>query len=167
MSVLKPLILLILFFVTGCAAFEKSPNTAVADLSNNSVSFSNTEDRLSGLGPIQNAALPEKKCGMVLWTLEGTRPSAIFRFVSGEQAEINLAGQNVLLERVDFSGASGFGVYEQQTFRSHEGIEIEISARFGLDFANGAYLERGLIKLNDQEGWSMVAPTAGIAGCRT
>lgn len=118
------------------------------------------------LGPLPEAALPEKKCGMVLWTLEGKRPSAIFRFVSDKDAEMNLGGRLVKFKRVNFAGASDFGVFEQQAFRSEDGVEVEINARFGLGFSGGAYLERGVIKLRDNEGWSMVAPAAGVAGCR-
>jgi hypothetical protein len=73
----------------------------------------------------------------------------------------------VTFSRVDYSGVAGFGVYERQVFRSETGLEVEINARFGLDFNGGAYLEQGLLKLRDNHGWSVVAPSAGIAGCRS
>lgn len=119
-----------------------------------------------GLRPLSDAALPDKSCGMILWTLEGVRPAAVFRFVSGKEAEINIAGQPVMLTRTEQDGAAGFGVFERQVFESEDGVTVEVSARFGLGFDGGAYLEKGLIKVRDDQGWSMVAPTAGIAGCK-
>ncbi|WP_375202903.1 hypothetical protein [Hyphococcus sp.] len=119
-----------------------------------------------GLRPIADAKLPDESCGMVLWTLEGRRPAAVFRFVSGDEADINIAGKPVTLKRTDYSGAAGFGVFERQTFDSGDGVSVEVSARFGLGFEGGAYLEQGLIKVRDKSGWSMVSPTAGIAGCK-
>ena len=119
------------------------------------------------LGPLQQASLPEKSCGMILWTLEAQRPSAIFRFIVGDQGEIVLGGRTVLLTRIEQSGASGFGVFENQQFKNDDGVEVEIASRFGLGFDGGAYIERGLIKVRDASGWSIVAPAAGIAGCRS
>lgn len=119
------------------------------------------------LGALQQANIPEKSCGMILWTLESQRPSAIFRFIVGEAGEIVLGGRTVLLTRIDQSGASGFGVFENQQFQNEDGVEVEIASRFGLGFDGGAYIERGLIKVRDASGWSIVAPAAGIAGCRS
>ncbi len=130
------------------------------------LSLAGDDGAQKGLGPLADPVLPESKCGMLLWTLEGARPAAIFRFVSGGEAEINFSGRPVILSLAEFSGASGYGVYEKQRFTSAEGLQMEITARFGLEFNNGAYLEKGLIRITDSAGWSMVAPTAGIAGCR-
>ncbi len=119
------------------------------------------------LGALQQASIPDKSCGMILWTLEAQRPSAIFRFVVGDGGEVVLGGHTVSLTRVDYDGASGFGVFENQQFRNEDGVEVEIVSRFGLGFDGGAYIERGLIKVRDASGWSIVAPAAGIAGCRS
>lgn len=119
-----------------------------------------------GLRPIGDARIPSGECGMVLWTLEDARPAAVFRFLSGKEAQANIAGRPVRLTLTDFSGASGFGVFERQRFENADGIAVEVKARFGLEFKDGAYLEQGVIKVSDSAGWSMVSPAAGIAGCR-
>lgn len=119
------------------------------------------------LGALQESSIPEKSCGMVLWTLEAQRPVAVFRFIVGETGQIQLANRVITLNRYEYDGATGFGVFERQTFHNEEGFEVEVSTRFGLGFDGGAYLERGLIKVRDASGWSIVAPVAGIAGCRT
>ena len=90
----------------------------------------------------------------------------MFRFVSGKKAEINIAGKPVELTRTDYDGAAGFGIFERQVFLGPDGVTVEVSARFGLGFPGGSYLEQGLVKVSDHNGWSMVSPTAGIAGCK-
>ena len=119
-----------------------------------------------GLSQLPDARIPSGECGMILWTLDGSRPSAVFQYVSEKSAQVNLAGEPVTLQRTQYYGASGYGVFERQHFESQNGLKVEISTRFGLEFSEGAYLEQGLIKLSDSTGWSMVTPAAGIAGCR-
>jgi hypothetical protein len=119
------------------------------------------------LGSLVNSQLPNKSCGMILWTLDAERPSPVFRYVAGDGADI-VVGQNLVrLSRVNFQGDSDFGVFESQTFESKDGLRVEVTSRFGSGFDGGAYLERGLIKVFAPEGWSIVAPAAGIAGCRS
>lgn len=130
------------------------------------VDLANADIASQGLRPIGDASIPSGECGMILWTLEGARPSAVFQYVSEKQAQVNIAGRPVRLTRTDLGGASGYGVFEHQRFESEDGVVVEVTARFGLEFSEGAYLEQGLIKVSDSSGWSMVSPAAGIAGCR-
>ncbi|MEZ5893096.1 MAG: hypothetical protein R3C58_08125 [Parvularculaceae bacterium] len=143
--------------MAGCMATSKKESPLAAEP---------VSQELAGLGPIGDAALPEKSCGMILWTLEGSTPTPVFRYVSGEKAEVNVNGAIVTLVRADYSGASGYGVSERQHFESAGGLRMDVSARFGLGFNGGAYLEQGLIKLENDAGWSLITPAAGIAGCR-
>lgn len=140
--------------------------TAAGDGDAAPLDLANTNIATEGLRPIGDAKIPAGECGMVLWTLEGARPAAVFQFVSGKAAQVNIAGRPVHLALKDFNGASGFGVFERQRFESADGVVVEVTARFGLEFKDGAYLEQGLIKVSDSAGWSMVSPAAGIAGCR-
>jgi len=148
----------------GCETL--TGDTPIASLPEEPVALTLAESD-QALGALQQANIPEKSCGMILWTLEAQRPSAIFRYIVGEAGEIVLSGRTVSLTRIDQSGASGFGVFENQQFQNEDGVEVEIASRFGLGFDGGAYIERGLIKVRDASGWSIVAPTAGIAGCRS
>ena len=112
-------------------------------------------------------SIPKGRCGMVLWTAEGERPAPIFRFVSQEKATISVGGEEVVLERTQARGASGFGVSEEQIFVSEaEGLQVKVVAYFGLGFDGGSYLERGLITVETLDGWRSVTPAAGLAGCR-
>ena len=119
------------------------------------------------LGELAEAQIPEKACGMILWTLDAQRPSPVFRYISGEEANIVIGQTPVKLFRTEFNGTSGFGVFESQSFVSEDGVRVEVLSRFGVGFDGGSYLERGLIKVHAPDGWSIVAPAAGIAGCRT
>ena len=155
----------------ACSTMPFGETTSAAD---DDVSVASADptliDSLDGgervLTPLASAQIPEDSCGMVLWTLDGQRPTPIFRFVIDEGAAVSLSNAPVALQRVDYSGAGDFGVFEKQSFRSDAGLIVNIEASFGLDFEGGAYLERGLVKLSDSSGWSLVAPAAGIAGCR-
>lgn len=104
---------------------------------------------------------------MVLWTLDENRPLAVFRYVAGKQAEIVIGRTPVTLSRGEIGGASAFGVFEKQKFTSEDGLALSVDVRFSIGFDGGSYLERGLITIEDAEGWRTVAPTAGLAGCRS
>ncbi len=116
-------------------------------------------------GSLPDAALPRGSCGMILWTLDAERPIPVFRAVSQKGAEINVDGAVQKLALTEFSGGSGFGVFEAQTFSS-DGLTVTVQVRFGLGFEGGAYLERGLVSIEKPDGWKAVIPAAGIAGCR-
>lgn len=163
---MKRLLIITLGAVLSACATTSVPETTSIQAAGPITLASESPSGPQGLQPIPNAALPSSECGMVLWTLEGNRPAAVFQFISGKQGRINIAGREVTLTLAEFSGASGYGVFERQVFQGEDGLAVEVTARFGLEFAGGAYLEQGLIRVRDNAGWSMVSPTAGIAGCR-
>ena len=116
---------------------------------------------------IGDPTLPKGRCGMVLWTLEETRPTAVLRYVVEEGGNIAVNSGAVDLTRVGASGAEAFGVTETQRFSDASGIfSVTVSTRFGLEFSSGVYLERGLVTVESADGWRSVTPVAGIAGCR-
>lgn len=119
--------------------------------------------QFTSIGP---NALPAESCGMILWTLEGDRPSAIMRYVVGEGAIVGVNNALLSFPLGERSGASQFGVNEWLAFVNERGMRMDIRVTFGLGFDGGVYLENGLITLEDAGGWRSVAPVAGIAGCR-
>lgn len=143
--------------VAACATSKETPQADLAEALN--------RDTLL-LTALPDSALPKGKCGMILWTLESERPSPVLRYVAGEKAEIAINGAPAALTLEDVSGASGFGVFESQTFTNEAGLSAAVTFRFGLGFDGGSYLERGLISVEADNGWRIVAPAAGIAGCR-
>ncbi len=118
------------------------------------------------LTALPDSALPEGKCGMILWTLESDKPMAILRYVVGEGGEIAINGALSKIKLEDASGVSAFGVFERQTFVGETELIAAVTFQFGLGFDGGSYLERGLITVEAANGWRLAAPTAGIAGCR-
>ena len=118
------------------------------------------------LGPLADASLPAGSCGMILWTLDESRPAPVFRYIAGNKAEIAIDGRPIELTRIEGSGATGFGVFERQTFSGPEGLTVKVESRFSLGFDGGSYLERGLVSVASPDGWKAVSPAAGIAGCR-
>ena len=119
------------------------------------------------LQALSSPSLPSGECGMILWTLDDTRPAPVFRYVAGKKGTVSVRGVVVDLVRLEAGGSMAFGVAERQVFEGPEGLRITVDARFGLGFDGGTYLERGLITVESSEGWRAVSPTAGIAGCRS
>lgn len=146
--------------IASCASNSGSQSASVNKSSPTSSSASETA------GPLADAALPAGACGMILWTLDAERPIPVFRAISQKGAEVNIDGVVRKLPLNEFSGGSGFGVYEIQTF-SADGLTVAVRVRFGLGFEGGAYLERGLLTIEKPDGWKAVIPAAGIAGCRS
>ncbi len=124
------------------------------------------DDGSFALTGLNEAALPPGKCGMILWTLDANAPTRILRYISGETAQIAINGAPVTLSLAETAGGSNYGVFERQVFVGGTGYDAEVDVNFGLGFDGGAYLERGLITVRSASGWEIVAPAAGIAGCR-
>ena len=103
---------------------------------------------------------------MILWTLEANQPAAILRLISGKSADIVINGKPLKFEITASSGATGFGVYEEQSLAAG-GITASVKVDFGLGFDGGSYLERGLVTIESATGWRTVIPAAGVAGCRS
>ena len=117
---------------------------------------------------LPESELPDGKCGMILWTLEENLPAPVFQYLSGDSGRISLNGKTIKLFRQTANGATAFGVSEQQSFLNEAGdLKVSVDTRIGLGFDGGAYLERGLIALENNDGWRTVTPVAGITGCRT
>lgn len=143
--------------LAACATSQKASETSLAEALGKETLL---------LTPLAESSLPEDKCGMILWMLEADRPSPVLRYVAGEKAEIAINGAPAALTLENASGTSGFGVFEEQTFTNEAGLDATVTFRFGLGFEGGSYLERGLITVETDNGWRVVTPAAGIAGCR-
>ena len=154
--------------VSSCASLNSPGQVAdeAEEATPGTFAFSTLDDGQS-FGALTDSALPEKSCGMILWTLDEKQPVPVFRYVVGGAAEIEVGDRKVLLTRTNHSGRSDFGVYESQTFVSGVDLAVQVEAHFGPGFDGGSYLERSLIKVSAPDGSTMVAPAAGVAGCRT
>ncbi len=127
---------------------------------------SSTVETGLSLGELADSAIPRGECGMILWTLESDRPAAVFRYVSGKNAEVSINGEMRALSLISAQGGSSYGVSEEQTFEDDAGLVISIRVNFGMGFDGGNYLERTLITVENAAGWRTVIPSAGVAGCR-
>ncbi|MEQ8934886.1 MAG: hypothetical protein RIE56_03735 [Amphiplicatus sp.] len=161
MSARRGVHLIAVMLLAGCAS-SPAPGPAVAI-----VTVPPSAEAAVALGPLADASLPSGSCGMILWTLDENRPAPVFRYIAGKSAEIAIAGNPIALTRIEGSGAAGFGVYERQTFSGPDGLTVKVESRFSLGFDGGNYLERGLVSVASPDGWKVVSPAAGIAGCRS
>lgn len=154
---------LIFFFVStfclaGCASLGGSKDNVAP------VSVASEEGVI--LGPLAEPGLPRGGCGMILWTLDENRPAPVFRYISGKQGEILIAGVSTPLILQTANGASAYGVFEELVFSGPDALRVSVSVNFSLGFDDGSYLERGLIAVENGQGWRTVTPAAGLAGCR-
>lgn len=169
MRSLKLLLAMVLVLVSACSSLGSSRGdeaASVTEADDDGEAGANGEDAQT-LGALAATELPDRSCGMILWTLDEQRPSPVFRYVAGKTADIVIGNRPIELVRTVGNGVAGFGVYERQEFESEDGFRVEVTNQFGVGFDGGAYLERGLVKVHSPEGWSVVAPAAGIAGCRS
>ncbi|MBT8473713.1 MAG: hypothetical protein HKN14_04170 [Marinicaulis sp.] len=171
-------LILIAILLSGCQTLsaltgDKNIETAAAtDMDAENAASAEDEvatppKTIDGLDQLADAQLPSKSCGMILWTLDAQRPTPVFRYVAGEDAEISVGGTPIQLIRTSHDGYSVYGVFESQEFTSAVGVSVEVETQFGLGFDNGVYLERGVVKVTGVDGWSVVSPAAGVAGCRS
>ncbi len=156
-------VITVMVLATACASLQKQPAVARAapasqasDINGNIV-----------LTAIEKPQIDSGECGVLLWTLDADRPAPVLKFIVGHEGEIALEGKAQSLTLVKASGASGFGVYEELEFVGGEGAVVSVSMQFGQGFDGGAYLQRGIITVENAAGWRSVTPAAGIAGCRS
>ncbi|HXI86423.1 MAG TPA: hypothetical protein VNH64_03120 [Parvularculaceae bacterium] len=122
--------------------------------------------RQFALSAITESNVPQGDCGMVLWTLDEAQPMPIFRYLVGKGGEISVGGALVALTLSETSGASAFGVSEHQVLTSTVGLKVTVEVSFSTGFDGGSYLRQGVVRVEAPDGWRIVAPSAGVAGCR-
>ncbi|MEM8988532.1 MAG: hypothetical protein AAGC95_17605 [Pseudomonadota bacterium] len=119
--------------------------------------------RLAELPPRQMAP---GECGMFLWSLP---PQPRLVYFSGDDrrgAVMNIAGAEVRFARTEVSGDAFFQQYSEQSFVSPTEMRLDVSVALGEETASGLTLPSGALRLSQANGWEMVAPVTGIAGCR-
>ncbi len=152
--------------LSACAS-SGGPNAAPAAPADEATSVGREESEGYVLTRISEPVLETGRCGMLLWTLENDRPSAVFKFTDNKGGVLSVNGEQYPLTRTDVAGEQAFGVAERQRFTDEARFfDVTVAVQIGLGFDHGAYLERGLITLVTPEGWRSVTPVAGIAGCR-
>ncbi|MEL6111532.1 MAG: hypothetical protein AAFR20_01895 [Pseudomonadota bacterium] len=168
----KSLVILTIFlgaFLGACASGSDVPKGAVpatpvpAQVSK----FEKKNPDAVFLTDIGVARLPDRKCGMVLWTLDANQPVPVLRYVSGSSGLVSFNRVPFELVRIDVEGNGNFGVFERQRFAAGTDISVTVDVEFGQGFDGGNYLKRGLITVEQPDKPILVTPVAGLAGCRS
>ena len=149
----------VLVILSGCATspgrFSDSPESI-------------DEDAFASLiGALRPQRLLNGECGLFLW--ERSEQRELIFFGQGRQAEgkMQVAGQEVTLERVSAEGDAVFGQYPVQTYR-----RSDLSAHLTLEFesrpnmSGGAAVPRGSLRFEQTGGWNLVVPVAGLVACQ-
>jgi len=121
--------------------------------------------------PLGVENLPQGQCGMLLWTLKANQPVLVFRAIAGGEGLMVLDGNKAALASTQQAGEVKFGLGAQQSWvlkrQSKADIEVvTIDVTYGENFPNGIYVQDGVIKIINKDGWERVIPVAGLSGCR-
>ena len=109
------------------------------------------------------------RCGLFLWAQNAEAPLFIFTaYDNPTQAHVRPSGRERVLRRTAYSGAMVRGHFEQQTY-SDGRLTIVVDVRFNTDqqLRDGAAVERGVLRIRDDEGWETIVPVGGILACGT
>jgi hypothetical protein len=121
------------------------------------------------LSQLSTDRLPVGQCGMLLWTMNAGQPVLVFRTIAGGQAEAMLDGKKQKFLPLAQKGDIRFGIGSQQSYRSAASSEvqtIEIQVEYGASFGGGVYVDEGVLRLINEQGWERIIPVAGLSGCR-
>lgn len=109
------------------------------------------------------------RCGLFLWAQNTDAPLFIFTaYDNPAQAHVRPNGRERILRRTAYSGAIVRGHFEQQTY-SDARLTVVVDVRFNTDqpLRDGAAIERGVLRIRDDEGWETIVPVGGILACGT
>jgi len=121
--------------------------------------------RLEELRPQE---LPDGACGMFVWARGLEQPIFILAAMSDPAvARINARGVERRLVRSAFSGALAHGHFESQTYTDGR-ITLTLEVQFDPDrpIRDGAVIQRGILRLTDDDGWVGVVPIGGMVACQ-
>jgi hypothetical protein len=126
------------------------------------------EDAFAGLvGALRPQRLLNGECGIFLW--ERSEERELVFFGAGDRAEgkMQVAGQEVTLERTSAEGRVVFGQYPMQTYRRGD-LTVQLSMEFETrpNMASGAVVPRGSLRFEQTGGWNLVMPVAGMVACQ-
>ena len=154
--------------LSGCGSLPVSLKSSSAPAANEEIKTAVPVDENAQvvLAAIPDAKIEQGECGYLLWTLDAERPVPVMKFTAGGEGEIFINQMPEQLSLVSATGASAFGVYEEMEFQSATGSSVSVTMQFGQGFDGGVYLQRGVINMENADGWRSVTPAAGIAGCR-
>lgn len=156
---------LVIPLMGACASTTQAPSPAPSD---NSAMALRTE--APDPGPLSGAGIPSGRCGMILWTRDGSRVSPIFRELDGIEATMRLEGNDVPLTLQSQHGELRLGIRANQLFTAqgeqHRGVTVETKLSWGQGFPGGTYVKGGTLSVSGADGWVRILPVAGIAGCK-
>lgn len=149
-------------FLAACAT-SSSP-----DVQTQQRAFAETE--APDPSPLDAYAIPPGRCGMILWTQNGSRIAPIFRSVDVTTATMRIEGEEMPLLLQSQDGELRLGMRAKQVFaatgESNGGVVVEAKLNWGQAFPGGSYVSGGTLTVIGADGWRRILPVAGIAGCK-
>lgn len=109
------------------------------------------------------------QCGLFLWAHAAEQPAFILvAYSNPAEAHVRANGRDRTLRRTSFEGPIQHGAYERQTFSDRRlTLSVEVHFDPARQLRGGAVLERGVIRMRDEEGWETIVPVGGMAACQS
>ncbi len=128
---------------------------------------SGAQDLADRIGTLPPQSLSPGACGLFLWIRQVQARFIFFSHGFEGAARMQLDGETVDLTRVSASGVAFSGIYSDQQFTAGAyriALQVEIEERE--EVIAGAVIRRGLIRVQDGVGQSVVMPVGGLIGCQ-
>jgi hypothetical protein len=116
--------------------------------------------------PLDPQPMSSGACAMFLWAQVAQQPVLVLAaFAAPAEARVKLRDREVVLRRTGAEGEARHGHYEMQTF-SDGRLTLVVDVEFGsAPMQGGARIERGVIRVTDNQGWQAIVPVGGLVGC--
>lgn len=117
------------------------------------------------LGAIGPQELPREGCAAYLWSLG--EPRRLVAMAGPDRLRLNLDGKAIDLPRVAAEGAAGLGLSSTTRYAT-AGLAATVSMAVTErpDIAKGGFVSDATLTLEPQGQDAVVAPVAGMVGCR-
>nr|WP_281721928.1 hypothetical protein [Nitrosomonas nitrosa] len=120
-----------------------------------------------GLEALDPQPLSPGACGMFLWARAAGEPVFVFAaFSQPPGARVKVRGRERRLARTAAQGAAASGHFERQTFADGSlALTVDVTFDTSRRVVDGSAIERGVIRIEDSEGWETIIPVGGLVAC--
>ena len=120
------------------------------------------------IGTLRPQRIDKSDCGLFLWDKTQSRNLIFFASALNSDAKMVIAEEEVDLKRKTAEGNNVLGHFMQQTYVSSSfNVSLSFVTEPSGNNRNGAIIPQGTLRFQQNEGWDLVIPVAGIVSCKT
>ncbi|MBY0562964.1 MAG: hypothetical protein K2P58_02160 [Hyphomonadaceae bacterium] len=150
--------------IAGCASASRAERQDAPEQSRQTIDAGAVQ--LETLAP---QPLNPGQCGLFLWAQGSQEPAFVFvSYNRPAEAIVRPNGRERRLARTAGEGATVSGVFESQAFSDGRmTLSVDVTFDPERELHGGAVVDRGVLRLRDQDGWETVIPVGGLAACQS